>query len=94
VDLPTTLTKFLALGLTLEQVIAACTINPARAIGAHDSLGRLEKGGKADIAVLQLAHQSTRLRDCVGGEMTVERRIKAGWTVREGVLFSCNKETV
>jgi dihydroorotase len=87
VDMPTTMTKFLALGLNLGQIIAACTTNPARAIGWQDRLGSLEVGREADIAVLQLVEETTRLRDCVGGELTVDRRLAARWTIRRGEVF-------
>jgi dihydroorotase len=87
VDLPTTLTKFLHLGLSLEQVVAACTINPARVIGWEDRLGHLEIGREADIAVLQLVDEPTNLRDCVGGEWNVQQRLAARWTIRRGALF-------
>ena len=87
VDLPTTMTKFLALGLTLEQVVAACTINPARVIGWQERIGSLEVGREADVAVLQLIHEPIKLRDSVGGEMTVNQRIAARWTIRGGQLF-------
>jgi dihydroorotase len=87
VDLPTTLTKFLHLGLSLEQVVAACTINPARVIGWEDRLGHLEIGREADMAVLQLVDEPTNLRDCVGGEWNVHRRLAARWTIRRGALF-------
>jgi dihydroorotase len=87
VDMPTTLTKFLALGLTMEQIIAACTINPARVIGWQDRLGSLEVGREADLAVLQLIDEPVKLRDCVGGEMTVNQRIAARWTIRHGDVF-------
>jgi dihydroorotase len=84
VDMPTTLTKFLALGLSTDQVIAACTINPASVIGWQDRIGSLEVGREADIAVLQLVDEPTKLRDCVGGEMTVKQRIAARCTIRHG----------
>ncbi|MGE5820654.1 MAG: amidohydrolase/deacetylase family metallohydrolase [Deltaproteobacteria bacterium] len=87
VDMPTTLTKFLALGLSMDQVIAACTINPARVIGWQDRLGSLEVGREADVAVLQLVDEPAKLRDCVGGEMTVKQRIAARWTVRRGEVL-------
>jgi dihydroorotase len=87
VDMPTTLTKFLHLGLSLEQVVAACTINPARVIGWQDRLGNLEIGREADIAVLQFVDEPTKLRDCVGGEWNVNRRLAARWTIRQGELF-------
>jgi dihydroorotase len=87
VDMPTTLTKFLNLGLSLEQVVAACTTNPARVIGWQDRLGNLEIGREADIAVLQFVDEPTKLRDCVGGEWNVNQRLAARWTIRRGELF-------
>ncbi len=86
-DLPTVLTKFLALGLTIDQIIAMCTINPAAVIGWQDRLGSLEVGRDADIAVLQIVNEPTKLRDSVGGEMTAEQRIAARWTIRRGEVF-------
>jgi dihydroorotase len=87
VDMPTTLTKFLALGLTLEQVIAACTINAAQVIGWQDRIGSIEIGRDADMAVLQLMDEDVTLRDCVGGTMKVSQRIAARWTIRRGEVF-------
>ncbi|HET8563573.1 MAG TPA: amidohydrolase family protein [Candidatus Binatia bacterium] len=86
-DLPMTLTKFLALGLNLDQVIARCTINPARVIGWQDRLGSLEVGREADIAVLELVNESTKLQDSVGGEMIADQRLAARWTIRAGEVF-------
>lgn len=48
-DLPTTMAKLLALGLSLDEVIAAATVSPARALGL--SAGTLAVGAPADIAV-------------------------------------------
>lgn len=87
VDLPTTMTKFLTLGMSLEQVVAACTINPARAIGWQDRLGGLEPGREADLAVLELLDGPARLRDSMGGELIADRSIAARWTVRRGEVF-------
>jgi dihydroorotase len=86
-DLLTTLTKFLPLGLTFDEIIARCTTNPARVIGWQDRIGSLEVGREADIAVLQLVNEPTKLRDSVGGEMTAEQRIAARWTIRRGEVF-------
>ncbi len=86
-DLPTTLTKFLPLGLSLEQIIANCTVNPARAVGWQDRIGSLEVGREADIAVLQIVDEPTKLLDSVGGEMTHRQRIAARWTIRAGEVF-------
>jgi dihydroorotase len=53
-DLPTCLTKLLALGMPLEAAIAAATSTPAALIGAAHELGTLAPGACADIALLAL----------------------------------------
>jgi dihydroorotase len=87
-DLPIVMTKFLALGWSLERIIAACTINPARAVGWQDRLGSLEVGREADIAVLQVVGESVKLKDSVGGEMIALQRIAPRWTIRRGEVFA------
>jgi dihydroorotase len=71
-DLPTTMAKLLAVGLPLDQVVAAATINPARALGLPGGVGTLAVGAPADIAVFTVedgdvelvdAHQQRRYSD-------------------------------
>jgi dihydroorotase len=88
VDLPTTMTKFLALGLTLDAVVAAVTVNSARAVGWEDRIGRLEVGREADVTLLELREEPTRLLDSVGEEVTGDRRIVPRWTIRAGQVFA------
>lgn len=52
-DLPTTLSKFLALGLSLPDVIERATVRPAQLIGRPE-LGSLAEGTPADIALFRL----------------------------------------
>jgi dihydroorotase len=52
-DLPTTLSKFLTLGLPLRDVIARATVRPAAAMRRPD-LGTLRVGAPADIALFRL----------------------------------------
>ena len=52
-DLPTTLSKFLNLGMRLEDVIERATARPAAAIRRPD-LGTLRTGSPADIALFRL----------------------------------------
>ena len=86
-DLPTTLTKFLPLRLSFEQIIANCTINAARAVGWQDRIGSLEVGREADIAVLRVVNEPVTLRDSVGSEKLHQQRIAAKWTIRAGEVF-------
>jgi dihydroorotase len=86
-DLPTTMTKFLPFGLSLDQIVANCTVNAARAAGWQDRIGSLEVGREADIAVLQIVDDPVRLRDSVGSERIFKQRIAARWTIRAGEIF-------
>lgn len=52
-DLPTTLSKFLNLGMSLPDVIARATTNAAKAMGKPD-LGTLAPGAPADVAIFRL----------------------------------------
>ncbi|HZS00368.1 MAG TPA: amidohydrolase/deacetylase family metallohydrolase [Chloroflexota bacterium] len=88
VDMPTTLTKLLALGMPLEQVIAAATVAPARAIGWDDRLGSLAVGREADVAVLELVDAPLTLRDCAGQTLEAPRHLRARHTIRGGEIVN------
>ena len=86
-DLPTTMTKFLGLGLPMSDIIRAVTATPARALGMEDRLGTLAPGGPADITVLKLGSGSFHLEDAVGIEMKVDRRFLPVMTFKQGELL-------
>ena len=52
-DMLNVMDKFLAMGMSLDDVIARSTWNPAREI-KQDGLGHLSVGAVADVAVLRL----------------------------------------
>lgn len=66
VDLPTTMTKLLNLGMTLPDVLKATTYNPAKAINKLDILGTIEQGKLADLIVLDVKEQKRNLYDAQG----------------------------
>ena len=53
-DFPNVLSKFLALGMPLDQVIERATIQAAHTFPAFGDLGTLRVGSAADISVLEL----------------------------------------
>ena len=48
------LTKLTALGLSVPDIVAVATANPARAIGRPDEYGSLEPGRAAEVSVLEI----------------------------------------
>ena len=56
VNLGNVMSKFLMLGMTLNQVIACVTSNAARAMPAFEGLGTLAAGAPADVTIMELRH--------------------------------------
>jgi dihydroorotase len=61
-DLPTTMAKFLALGMSLEDVVERATVRAARAVALKE-LGTLKVGGPADVALFRLREGNFTLYD-------------------------------
>ena len=92
-DLPTTMSKFLAMGMPLDEVIRASTSNPADQIGRSD-LGRLTVGAPADVAVLRVLRGEFRYRDASGGGVTGSQRLQAELTLKDGrIVWDWNSLT-
>lgn len=85
-DLPTTLSKFLHLGMPLGETIAAATTRAAAAIHRGDALGLLAPGRRADITVMELVEGQHRLTDVKGVDEISSVRLIPRWTVRDGLL--------
>jgi len=77
------MSKFLAMGLTLDQVIERSTINPAKAI-RRPELGSIEEGGAADIAVLEVRKGQFAFLDSGHAKLTADKEIRCVLTVRNG----------
>jgi dihydroorotase len=87
-DLPTTMSKFLALGMSVDEVIAATTVNAARTIARPELTGTLAIGAPADVAVLDEVVELVELEDTVGERITADRELRPRATIRAGkVVF-------
>ncbi len=86
-DLATTLSKFLHLGLTLEQVIERAATNPANTFGFPKGLGTLRDGAVADVAVFSLQEGDFTFVDALGERRVGHRRLVPVATVKAGRLY-------
>ncbi len=82
-DLPTTLSKFLALGMTLPDAIERATASPARAMGRPD-LGSLEPGNAADISIYRLEDGQFTFQDVAAVERSGTKRLVNTLTLVDG----------
>lgn len=83
VDMLTTMSKLLCIGMTLEDVIYRSTVTPAEEIG-HAELGSLTEGAEADVAVLRLEHGSFSYTDCGRAKMQGDKKLSCAMTLRAG----------
>jgi dihydroorotase len=83
-DLPTCLSKFLALGLSLEQVVERATIAPAKAVGLPPEIGTLRPGSFADVAVFALDEGSFAFHDIRMEAVTGRHRLRNTLTIVDG----------
>ncbi|MEM2180346.1 MAG: amidohydrolase/deacetylase family metallohydrolase [Nitrososphaeria archaeon] len=65
-DLPTTMSKFLLLGISLEEVIKATTTKPAEVLGRLGEIGTLKPGSCADITILKVVEGKFVFEDSFG----------------------------
>jgi dihydroorotase len=84
-DMLNVMSKFLALGMSVDDVIAKSTWNPAREIYRED-LGNLSVGSPADIAVLRLTKGDFGFVDVNGARMSGNSKFVAEATFRDGHL--------
>ncbi|MEX2183573.1 MAG: hypothetical protein WEC14_03955 [Chloroflexota bacterium] len=84
-DLPTTMSKFLLLGCTMDEVVAMTTTAAAVALGpVGRTLGRLTVGGAADVTVLRLQEGRVDLVDARGDVREGRQRLVPLAVVRDG----------
>jgi len=83
-DMPTTMSKLMACGMSLEEVFARSTIDPARKLGLDDQIGCLREGAPADIAIFELREGECSFHDYDGNKIHAPRRLVAEQTYRHG----------
>lgn len=79
------MSKFMAMGMSLEQVVKASTWNPAQAI-KQDQLGHLSPGAVADVAVLRLETGNFGFVDHHGARLKGAERLQCELTLRDGKI--------
>lgn len=78
------MTELVTLGMTLPDVVATVTSNPARLLGLSDSIGALLPGREADISVLDVLRGRFELRDNSGERVQAAEMIVPSFAVRAG----------
>jgi dihydroorotase len=84
------MSKYMAMGMSLEEVILRASWNAAKSIKRED-LGHLSEGAIADIAVLSMQQGKFGFIDAGGNRLDGNRKLEAELTIRAGkVVWDLN----
>lgn len=86
-SLLSTLSKFLALGFSLEEIIEASTSAPAKILGLSGKIGTLRIGTVADISVISIDKGSISFIDSDGNKLVGQQLLQSKYTIRVGKVI-------
>lgn len=87
-SLAETMDKMVMLGISLEDVVADVTCNPARLLNLK-KLGSLKEGNLADITIFHVEEKETLFTDSEGNQMTGHSSIIPDYAIVDGNVYTC-----
>jgi dihydroorotase len=85
--LPNVMSKFMAMGFSLEQVVAMATIAPAKIINRAPKIGTLQIGAPGDVTIMELVEGPVSFLDTRNNKRDGKAYLKPIQTVINGVPF-------
>jgi dihydroorotase len=85
--LPNVMSKFIAMGSSLEQVVAMATSAPAKIINRAPKIGTLQLGAPGDVAIMELVEGPVTFVDTRNNKRDGKLLLKPVQTVVNGVPF-------
>ena len=86
-DMPTTMSKMLALGLSLDEVIEMSTTTPAKALRQEGVIGTLKPGAMADVTISELARGEFEFLDVLHEKRVAPARILPEVVIHGGKIY-------
>lgn len=81
--MPTTMSKYMAMGMTLQEAVYRSTQRPAEVLHRPE-LGHLTPGAAADVAVFALREEPCGFVDSGRARLAADRRLECEMTLRDG----------
>jgi len=85
-NLPHVMSKHLAMGMELEDIIACVTSTPAKVMGMAEEIGTLAPGSCADIAILRQVEKNVTFTDSAGQQRKGQQLLIPQATILNGTL--------
>ncbi len=84
IDFPNVMSKFLMVGMTVDQVVACASLNPSRIFALFHDRGTLNVGAPADVAILELREGTFEFLDNYNNTRSGRQRLFPTETVLGG----------
>jgi dihydroorotase len=88
------MTELMTLGMTLPDIIATVTSNPARMVQMQDTLGSLAVGREADISVIDLLQGRFTLADNSGEKVIANEMLTPAFSLRAGKQMAADSPLI
>jgi dihydroorotase len=86
-DLVTELSKFLTIGMNLDQIIERVTLRPTRMFNFGLEIGTLRPGTVADITILEVREGPFIFGDSTGKKRAGRQKLQSAATIRAGKAY-------
>lgn len=90
-SLPRIMSKYLDLGMTVEEVLSTVTINPAKAIN-RENLASLRSETVADVVILKLKDKKVQYTDVAGHVVNGDKVFVPQMTIKSGKVMYCQSD--
>lgn len=91
-SLAMTLSKFLAIGYSLEDVVTAATMMPAKVLGLSGCLGSLVIGQPANVSVMTIAQGEFDFTDAENRHLTGIQLLQPKYAIRRGKVWRAHDQ--
>lgn len=93
-NLTVAMTELMTLGMSLNDVVATVTQNPASVLGKSDELGSIAVGRCADISVLEIINGRFKLSDNSGVEVVTDKLVRPVMCLKDGERFDADSPLI
>lgn len=87
ISMPFIMSKYINMGMQLEDVFRACTQKPAELIGMIDQVGTIAPNAFADVAIFKLINQETIFYDYTNDSMKGDKLLVPQMTIKDGIIM-------
>jgi len=88
-SLPNIMSRYICMGIPMQQVVKMSTQNPARLMGLEGTIGCLSEGANADIAIFDWVDLHQTYLDWKGEKFVGTKQLYPDMTIKNGQILYC-----